>query len=151
MLFRSTSTIFAEPLPVETNTKLRPQECETWEYISLLRQEVTKAIEPIRQSGTLGHSLDSHITLFAPAEILSLLQPHAQDLRFIFIVSKVSLQPIEQAAKQAVATQEIQPGLKILVEHAAGTKCARCWSYSEQIGINPTHADICPRCAERFD
>ncbi len=145
---KKTSTIFAEPLPVETNTKLWPQERETWEYISLLRQEVTKAIEPVRQSGTLGHSLDSHITLFAPAEILSLLQPHAQDLRFIFIVSKVSLQPIEQAAKQAVATQEIQPSLKILVEHAAGTKCARCWSYSEQIGINPTHADICPRCAE---
>lgn len=145
---KTAKTIFAEPLRIATDIQLLPKEEEKWQYISELRQEVTKAIEPARQSGTLGHSLDSHITLFVSKEVLPMLQPFADELRFIFIVSKVSLRPLEEADEDAIQTQILQPEAKIRVERAAGEKCARCWSYSEEIGTNAQYADICPRCTK---
>jgi len=55
------------------------------------------------------------------------------------IVSQVSLEKCEQ-------TQD-EEGLDIVVEHAKGEKCQRCWNYHEQTGSNAKYPDTCPRCA----
>ena len=39
-------------------------------------------------------------------------------------------------------------GLSVLVEKASGEKCMRCWCYSDTVGTDPAHPDLCERCAK---
>ena len=34
------------------------------------------------------------------------------------------------------------------VAKAAGEKCERCWIYSTELGSDPAHPTLCPRCAK---
>ena len=38
-------------------------------------------------------------------------------------------------------------GLAVGVEKARGEKCERCWIYSTELGSDPSHPSLCPRCA----
>ena len=38
-------------------------------------------------------------------------------------------------------------GISVKVAKADGEKCERCWKYDE-LGTDPAHLDVCPRCAE---
>jgi len=35
-----------------------------------------------------------------------------------------------------------------LIEKAEGVKCARCWNFSESVGKNKKHPDICQKCID---
>jgi isoleucyl-tRNA synthetase len=61
------------------------------------------------------------------------------------IVSSVVLAKADAAPAEAFASQDI-PGLRIGVAKAPGGKCARCWVVSEELGTDPEHPEICPRC-----
>ena len=37
--------------------------------------------------------------------------------------------------------------LKVTVKPADGHKCERCWTYSESVGKNEAHPELCDRCA----
>ena len=39
-------------------------------------------------------------------------------------------------------------GLAVGVAKAAGEKCERCWIYSTELGSDPAHPTLCPRCAK---
>ena len=108
-----------------------------------MRGEVTKAIEPLRQSKALGHSLDARVTLFASEGIRERLAGLEPNLRDVFIVSQV-LVSADPAPAGAVRTEI--PGLAVSVEKAHGEKCARCWIYDENLGTDPDHPQTCPRC-----
>ncbi|NCC24602.1 MAG: isoleucine--tRNA ligase, partial [Deltaproteobacteria bacterium] len=123
-----------------------PEERNQWEILLQVRTEVSKAIEPLRQSKALGHSLDSHVRLFADEDLFKILGPLASDLATLFIVSRADLLPADQAPADAQASTELE-GLKIIVQRASGDKCQRCWMYNEEIGTDAEHSDVCPRCA----
>ena len=53
----------------------------------------------------------------------------------LFIVSEVSL-------------VEADGPLAVTVERALGSKCERCWTYSEKVGRLSVHPGVCERCAE---
>jgi isoleucyl-tRNA synthetase len=60
------------------------------------------------------------------------------DLKFVFITSKVSLIKVEGA------------GLTVEVKASDATKCERCWHYSETVGSDPAHPTICNRCTSNL-
>ncbi|EJW93828.1 zinc finger Fpg domain protein, partial [gut metagenome] len=35
----------------------------------------------------------------------------------------------------------------VVVVHAEGEKCARCWKYDSTVGSHSEHPDLCARCA----
>ena len=37
--------------------------------------------------------------------------------------------------------------LAVSVAKAVGEKCERCWIYSDELGSDPEHPTLCPRCA----
>ena len=80
--------------------------------------------------------------LFAEGELLDFLKANAEQLPAAFIVSQVEIQEGTGAFKGDVE------GLSVTVMKAAGQKCARCWSYSESVGSNAAHPEICARCAK---
>jgi isoleucyl-tRNA synthetase len=120
-------------------------ERQRWETVATVRAEVTKAIEPVRKAGTVGHSLNTHVTVYAREGLLDDLRAEGVDLEEICIVSKASLAPLDEAPADAFASEEVD-GLRIGVAVAPGEKCERCWKYSEELGTDAAHPALCPRC-----
>jgi isoleucyl-tRNA synthetase len=139
-------TVFALAEPDLSSFSLAGEERGAWETLLKIRGEATKLIEPLRKSGEIGHSLDTALGLYAGPELLRSLQSLRADLRAVFIVSRFELAPLEKAVPEAVQAEETAD-LRIAVSRARGTKCARCWVYSEEIGRDAAHGDVCPRCS----
>jgi isoleucyl-tRNA synthetase len=139
-------TVFALPEPDMEGLALPPPERELWDILLETRAVVTAAIEPLRQEGQVGHSLDTALVLYAENGLLERLATLNTDLRAVFIVSQFELRPLAQAPAEAAAP-EGRPGLKISVRKAKGEKCARCWIYSEETGGDAARPGVCPRCA----
>lgn len=142
-------TIFALPL-LDTDAFLLDEESRgRWERVLAVRAEVTRAIEPLRKAGTIGHALDTAVTVYAAPELLDILQTIGTDLRAVCIVSQLHLAPLDAAPAESVAT-ELSDGSRVavMVEKARGEKCERCWIYSEELGTDPAHPTLCPRCTE---
>ena len=57
-----------------------------------------------------------------------------------------STREVREDLAQAVQDAEV-PGLAIGVDKAAGEKCERCWIYNTELGTDPEHPTLCPRCA----
>ena len=136
-------TVLALRLPEITQDLVSDKEMRTWNLVFNVRSEITKAIEPLRQSKALGHSLDARVTLYAQPELHAHLAQVEKDLRDIFIVSQVVLTK-DPAPPSALATE--LEGLALSIDKARGEKCARCWIYDENLGTNPAHPQACPRC-----
>ena len=107
-----------------------------WEKLRIVRDAVLKSLEEVRQSGTIGNSLEAKIVIRASGETAALLKRHENDLRSIFIVSQV-------AVENSSGTEE---SLQIEVLKAAGSKCERCWNYSVEIGKDGDWPTLCERC-----
>ncbi len=139
-------TIFATTTIDPESLRIPQDERTNWDTIAEIRSEVTKAIEPYRKSGTIGHSLDARVLLYMDEALQQTVAASGANLKEVLIVSKVELLPLEQADDQSHASEEL-PGLKVGVFPAGGEKCARCWTLSEELGSDPRRPDICPRCA----
>ncbi|MCX7634530.1 MAG: isoleucine--tRNA ligase, partial [Syntrophales bacterium] len=97
-----------------------------------------------RKNKIIGHSLDAAVTLAIPEGLETMLKERREDLRALLIVSRLDFANPE-ALPGAYESKEIE-GLKVVVEKAKGRKCSRCWIYSEDLGVDPAHPDICGRC-----
>lgn len=138
------NTIFGANLP-EPELDFSEQEQNFWENIYTLKEEVTKAIEPVRKQGVVGHSLECKLILYLP-EQLAELKGQEELLREVFIVSQVELST-QDTLEEVFVSEEIE-NLKIKVEKAAGEKCQRCWIYHPETGKDTRFEQVCPRCAK---
>ncbi len=68
----------------------------------------------------------------------SVLKEHADQLRYLFIVSSVTL--VQGSANGGA-------GVHVEVKKADGAKCDRCWNYSTHVGEDKTYPTICERCS----
>lgn len=140
------STVFALP-PVNVQPWLLDEgRRDDWNVLLAVRGAVTKAIEPLRRDGVVGHSLDTRVTLYLADELRQRLESLGTDLRAVCIVSQLETAPADAAPDTALRDADVA-GLAIGVEKARGEKCARCWIYSTELGGDPTHPTLCPRCA----
>ncbi|MBF0480879.1 MAG: isoleucine--tRNA ligase, partial [Desulfovibrionaceae bacterium] len=143
-------TVFTmAPVAREKLPRLTDAETAAWDLLSRMRAEAAKAAEPLRKAGTIGHSLDTQLTFYArPGLLGEVLALPDLDMREVFIVSKASVDALENAPADAHDASETVEGLKIRVAQAPGAKCARCWTYSEELGTLAEHPEICPRCSK---
>ncbi len=140
-------TVFELSVVPEDDWRMPEELRQTMEFIVDLRGEVTKAIEPRRKAGDIGHSLDTVVTLHLTKGRRDELEAlSGVDLREIFIVSGVVPADFDDAPDDAYASDAVEK-LAVAVDKAGGAKCGRCWVYSEDLGTNPDHPDVCPRCA----
>ncbi len=115
---------------------------ERWDRIHAVREDAQKALEIARASKLIGKSLDAAVTLHAQGELMDFLADIKEMLPKILIVSDVLL----DADTTAEFVGDVE-GLSVSVAHAAGEKCCRCWTYSETVGADAEHPDLCARCA----
>ncbi|MDY6793555.1 MAG: isoleucine--tRNA ligase [Thermodesulfobacteriota bacterium] len=136
-------------LPVVNENWIDESLAGQWERLLEIRSEVTKALEEARAQKIIGHPLDAAVTISCKKEMKHILDPYADELKSIFIVSKASLVDGERLTG-AYESSDIE-GLCIKVEVAGGDKCERCWIHEPSVGTNPDHPTICDRCRHALD
>ncbi len=134
---------FPEPEPALLNKELETK----YQKILEIRYEVGRALEKARADKVIGHSLDSKIELYTDDELYKFLKPLEKELPSLFIVSQVKVNPPgEEAGQGAIKGEELE-SLSLMVNHAEGHKCERCWNFSTTVGNVKEHPSICERCA----
>ena len=95
-----------------------------------IRDEVNKALEEKRAEKEINSNQEAEVVLALEDDEKALLEGTllTKEAQW-FIVSKVSYETGERGVK---------------VKKASGTKCPRCWNYSEEADEN----ELCPRCHE---
>ena len=115
------------------------QQQQDWATLLAVREQVLKALEEARNSKLIGKSLEAQVTISAPEPVYSVLTRYQEQLRYLFIVSSVTL---EQAASGNGAGS-----VKVTVSKADGKKCDRCWNYSTHVGEDSIYPTVCERCS----
>ena len=110
-----------------------------WEMIRGYRSDVMKEIEIVRGTGEVGSSLQAELMLYLNQEGFDVLSTLGDDLRFVMLVSSIEL----RLASNAFAEE-------IIVKPSEHEKCARCWHYREDVGVDDAHATICGRCVDNL-
>jgi isoleucyl-tRNA synthetase len=117
-----------------------------WKRLLEVRREVAKGLEAARARGLIGSGLEAAVRIVsAPEDLPELLARKRPLLPTLLIVSQVSLEPGREATAVQYDSSDI-PGLIIGVDHARGAKCARCWMWTEDVGADVEHPDVCARC-----
>ncbi len=126
-----------------------PYIIEKWEKLFDIRKDISKALEIARSDKKIGHSLEAQVDIYPSQELYEFFK-RFNDLEYVFIVSKVVLhQPEETVPQDAYKSEDYD--LKIIVTHAPGEKCERCWMYSDTVGTIKEHPTICARCASHIE
>jgi isoleucyl-tRNA synthetase len=165
------ASVHLTQLPEVNEDFLDNKLAERWESILLLRGEVSKALEEARGQKIIGHALDAAVTLSIPEELSAVVKPNADELRTVFIVSRVNISTEEglparlasphaspererwrageSVAGRSDAYQSTRiPGLAIRIDPAPGEKCERCWIHDPSVGVDAIHKTICARCVK---
>jgi len=113
-----------------------------WDKIIKLRKDVNKVLEKARQGEDriIGNSLDAKV--FLKVEAYDEILKEIELLKEVFIISDLEI--VTSVDETFAKSEELEAFIK--VEHAKGEKCERCWKYSENLGTNSEHENICPRC-----
>ena len=131
----------------ENDEYLNPEIENKWVEIIKVRKEANKSLEKARQGKDriIGNSLDAKVMLHSTdAEIQKFLVENREKLELALIVSEIE---IVENIDETFTKGEEATDLYIKVLHAEGEKCERCWKYSKELGKDPEHPTLCPRCA----
>jgi isoleucyl-tRNA synthetase len=138
-LFPSSAEVLGDANQVKgESNSAREKTSEDWPALRSVRDEVLKALEEARNNKLIGTGLEAHVILSAPDPLYSVLSRHAEQLRYLFIVSQVTL---TQASGNGTG------GVHIEVKKADGLKCERCWNYSTHVVEDKKYPTVCERCS----
>ena len=133
--FPSASDTLGASVPVED-----AKQSEDWKTLLAVRNEVLKALEEARQNKLIGGAnLEAQVAVTAAEPVFSVLARYKDELRYLFIVSSVTL--------EMGASGNGTGGVSVRVGKAEGEKCARCWNYSIHVGEDQVYPTVCERCS----
>lgn len=131
--------VLLNDMPNEHKIDVDDEFNKTWDILGLIREDVKKVLEVARKDKVIGSSLEAKVIIYCNEAKYDLLASLKESLKEIFIVSAVE---IEKSGEGKFAGEK-NTDVTITVEKAAGEKCERCWSYSEDVSDNEK---ICNRC-----
>ncbi len=138
----NTENVLLNDMPAKENIAAEAGFMEKWEKIHAVKDAVKKQLEELRAQKVIGSSLDAEVKLYADGELYEFLDSVKVILPQVLIVSKVSV--VKGAGGKG---DEDIKDLGIEAAKAGGAKCARCWTYSDSVGSDADHPEICERCA----
>ena len=109
-----------------------------WSKFLTFRNDVLKAIEIARGEKLIGKPLEAKLLVAPKGETKALLET-IDNVRQLLQVSQLDY---VAHADVDYATAEIT------VTKADGAACARCWTYSTELGQHAEHPELCPRCTK---
>ncbi len=131
-----------------------PEQRRFWADLLAIREVGAKQMEVMRANREIGASLEAEITLYLDAKLKAELEKYADELRFFFIVSELTLDADTHAPPEAALVDPLKENGRIAwvsVRKTDHAKCIRCWHYRADVGANPAHPEICGRCVTNIE
>jgi len=122
------SSVFEEVWHRLPDAELNQAAMDQWESVRQFREIVTKRIEEKREAKEIGSSLAAELDIQASAPAYEALARLADELRFVLITSRATVQKGAATAVKVQASR--QP------------KCERCWHYRADVNSE----GLCGRC-----
>jgi isoleucyl-tRNA synthetase len=117
---------------------------DDFDTVFVLRDAVSKVLEPMRVNGEIGASLQAEVDVFVDDALLQKLQPVSEEARFVFITSQLNLKPLSVKAANAIAVEGTSAF--VFAQASKHPKCVRCWHYREDVGSHHDDPELCSRC-----
>ncbi len=120
-----------------------------WQMLLESRTVVLNQLEGMRSRKEIGKALDAELNFTydpktANASTLALAK-NVNALAEFFGLSRVTVRPNGVSHESHVQFAEGHPII------ATGTKCERCWRYTEDVGNEKKYPTVCLRCAEALE
>jgi isoleucyl-tRNA synthetase len=128
------SSVHAQVFPEPSTLPAEPDLLARWDRLASIRETVMKALEEARAAKAIGSSLEAQVAISGPAETVTFLRSFGEELRFLFLTSAVTFGAEE-------------PAVSVTVRPASGTKCQRCWNYTDDVGQDAEWPGACARCS----
>ena len=123
-------------------------DAEAMQLLLLMREAVSKVLEPMRAEGKIGAALQAEVTVYADSPNVAAPAGLAEELRFLFITSSLQIKSTSEAGADAVSV-EGSP-FKVSARASSHAKCVRCWHYVDSVGKDAEDPDLCARCIDNI-
>jgi isoleucyl-tRNA synthetase len=131
------------PKPEEIFSEDPASLLDEWKRLFAVRDEVFSAIETERKQGNIGKGLGARVDILAPAADAAFLNSYSKDaLAEFFNVSAVEIRGAMAANSEGGAS----PRPIAVAFPASGTKCNRCWRYTDDTSNYGIWQNVCTRC-----
>jgi isoleucyl-tRNA synthetase len=131
-----------------------PSQRAFWSDLLAVRDVASKQLELMRGNREIGASLEADVTLYLDAKTRKEFDAYADELRFFFITSALTLEEEASAPADAAPVDSLHEEgrfVSVSVRKSSNVKCIRCWHYRPDVGINPAHPEICGRCVTNVE
>jgi isoleucyl-tRNA synthetase len=122
---------------------------KSWNELLAMRTTASKVLEGMRAAGTIGASLQAEVTLHADAAIRERHAAVADELRFLFITSRLELADSADKPDDAVRVEGLDAW--VVARPSSAAKCVRCWHYRTDVGSHADDPELCGRCVENVN
>ncbi len=141
----SAGSVHLEQFPTAPATWRDDALATRWEAIRRARSVVTGALEKAREAKAIGSSLEARPRVYVDDSELKTSLDEV-DFAEVCITSGLALASGEGAPADAFRLAEVS-GVAVVVERAAGVKCARSWRYFDPATADPDYPGVTPRDA----
>ena len=115
-----------------------------WVELVAARADALKTLEGPRSRKEIGKALEAKIVLCVqPLPGAAAFEKHQHDLPELFGVSQVEV--------TAAAVDTAMPLFTTVFAKADGTRCERCWRYTDDVGDEGMYPSVCARCADALE
>ena len=123
---------------------------QLFESLIDVRETVNKALEQARAEKKIGKSTEAQVIIaIENADLRTKVESLGADLPGFFITSQAIVQAEVNGKGSGNKLSEVNEiGLTVLVFSADGSKCARCWKFTSEVGTSKEYADLCLSCIE---
>ncbi|HEY6985255.1 MAG TPA: class I tRNA ligase family protein, partial [Rhodanobacteraceae bacterium] len=151
---RGESVLFETWYPDLAALQGAPQQRAFWADLLAIREVAAKQLEIMRGNREIGASLEAEVTLYLDAKTRREFSEYADELRFFFITSTLTLDDDTNAPPEAAPVDALHSENRfasVSVRKSSDPKCIRCWHYRPDVGSNPAHPEICGRCVTNIE
>jgi isoleucyl-tRNA synthetase len=151
------------PKPDDLAPKLGSDRLESDFYFLLrIRNMLLAKLEADRQQKKIGKSLEAKVQITLRTEFLvDIFERNTASLKELYNISQVDITQdllvIDPEAYEhfftsgPIADEDFAKIVQVATFPADGEKCARCWNYRTDIGVDPRWPTVCGRCAGALD
>lgn len=111
------------------------------EAIVDIKKDALKALDPKIKDKTIKKSLEANLQIYLKDNnTKNWLKDMKDDINIFFQAARVEILDDTKSGLQEYDNSFIK------VEKSGGSKCVRCWNFTDSIGTDSKHAELCPRC-----
>jgi isoleucyl-tRNA synthetase len=141
---REGGSVHLKDFPLMSRLWRNEDVAERWEKVRAVRRVVTGALELERADKRMGSSLEAAPVVYISDKAVS-AAIEGVDLAEVCITSGIEV--VAGAAPEGAFTLADVPGAGVVPKLAEGTKCARSWRITDDVGRDPDYPELSARDA----